>query len=63
MKVPVIDPGRCNLCEGCIASCPEVFRLDETGRVEISELDDYPQDCVDEAIKYCPRDCIFWEET
>jgi ferredoxin len=63
MTTPVIDQGRCNLCEGCIASCPEVFSLGENGRIEVADLEVYPRDCVDEAIKYCPRDCIVWEET
>lgn len=60
-RQPEIDIGRCTLCEGCIAACPEVFRINEAaGYLEVVEMDVYPEDCVDEAIKYCPEDCIFW---
>jgi ferredoxin len=30
--------------------------------MEVKPLDKFPQECVDEAIKNCPEDCIFWEE-
>jgi ferredoxin len=59
---PVVDPGACSLCEGCIAVCPSVFRLNDAGFIEVVELDDYPLDDVNEAIKNCPEDCIEWEE-
>ncbi|MEE4608544.1 MAG: ferredoxin [Desulfobacteraceae bacterium] len=59
---PVVDLGACSLCEGCIAVCPSVFRLNDAGFIEVVELDDYPQDEVNEAIKNCPEDCIEWEE-
>ena len=59
---PVVDLGACSLCEGCIAVCPSVFRLNDAGFIEVAELDDYPQDEVNEAIKNCPEDCIEREE-
>jgi ferredoxin len=59
---PVVDPGPCSRCEGCIAVCPAVFRMNDTGFIEAADLEDYPQDEVDEAIKNCPEDCIEWEE-
>ncbi|MDD2604519.1 MAG: ferredoxin [Desulfobacterales bacterium] len=59
---PVVDLGGCSLCEGCIAVCPTVFRLNDAGFIEVIESDDYPRDEVDEAIKNCPEDCIQWEE-
>ncbi len=62
MKRPVIERGDCTLCEGCIAACPEVFRRNAIGFVEVVEMDDYPEDCVQEAMKYCPEGCITWEE-
>ena len=62
MKRPVVDIGQCSLCEGCVEVCPLVFRLNETGFIEIAELSDYSEPCVEEAIKYCPEDCISWEE-
>jgi len=61
-RIPVVDIGLCNLCGGCIEVCPMVFRLNEAGYVEIAELTCYPESEVDEAIKYCPEDCISWED-
>jgi ferredoxin len=59
---PVIDPGCCILCEGCVEIAPEIFRLNrETGLIEVIDLSRYPKDLVDEAIKICPEDCISWE--
>lgn len=63
MKVPVIDLGICIECEGCIEVCPTVFRRNEAaGYIEVIELDEYPEEEVDEAIKICPVSCISWEE-
>lgn len=59
-RIPEVDIGRCTLCEGCIAACPEVFRINDTGYLEVIDMDAYPESCVDEAIKYCPEDCIVW---
>ncbi len=42
--------------------CPEVFRINDSGFIEVKPLDNYPVDCVEEAIKYCPEDCIVWED-
>jgi ferredoxin len=42
---------------------PEVFRKnEETGLMEVIELPAYSEEDVDEAIKNCPEDCIYWEE-
>jgi ferredoxin len=59
-RTPEVDIGQCTLCEGCIAACPEVFRINDAGYLEVIEMDVYPESCVDEAIKYCPEDCIIW---
>lgn len=62
MKRPAVDIGACSLCMGCVELCPEVFRLnDNTGFIEVIDLEQYPADLVNEAIKYCPQDCIDWE--
>lgn len=50
------------MCMGCVAVCPEVFHENESGYIEVIELDTYPEEMVNEAIKYCPEDCITWEE-
>lgn len=63
MKRPVVDIGDCTLCMGCVEVCPEVFSLNEAaGYIEVRELDHYPEDCVQEALKYCPEDVIGWQE-
>jgi ferredoxin len=61
MKIPVIDLSDCILCGVCQDVCPEVFRLNDAGYIEVTQMPDYPGPCVDEAIKNCPADCIAWE--
>ena len=42
---------------------PDIFRFSEGGGfVEVCELDRYDLDKVEEAMKYCPENCIHWEE-
>ena len=60
-RYPSVDLSLCTLCEGCIEVCPEVFRINSAGYLEVIEMDEYPVDEVDEAIKYCPEDAICWE--
>ena len=62
MRRPVVDLSTCILCEVCVAACPEVFQINDAGWVEVADLEDYPEECVNEAIKNCPKDCISWEE-
>jgi ferredoxin len=62
MKIPVIDLGGCVDCEACIEMCPGVFRRNDAGFIEVVELQEYPKEEVEEAIKNCPADCIVWEE-
>ena len=62
MKNPAVDIGACTLCEGCIDVCPSVFIINHMGYIWVVDLDVYPENLVDEAIKYCPEDCISWEE-
>lgn len=46
---------------GCVEVCPQVFQENDAGYIQVVELEVYPQAEVDEAIKYCPVDCISWE--
>jgi ferredoxin len=62
MKIPVVDIGPCTLCMGCVEVCPEVFQQNNAGYIEVIELENYPEATVNEAIKYCPEDCITWED-
>lgn len=62
MKQPVVELSDCDICGVCEAVCPRVFHLTEAGYVEVLEMDTYPEDEVDEAIKNCPARCIYWED-
>ena len=62
MKHPVVELSDCINCGVCIEICPDVFRMNDAGFVEVVELASYPEIDVKDAIKYCPVDCIFWEE-
>ena len=61
MKKPAVDIGLCTLCEGCLEMAPTVFMMNHAGYIEVAELEVYPEDEVNDAIKYCPEDCIGWE--
>jgi ferredoxin len=62
MKVPVVELSECTLCGICEEVAPSVFRIADAGFVIITELSNYPENDVEEAIKNCPADCIYWEE-
>lgn len=62
MKIPVVELSECILCGICEEVCPSVFHLLDLGYVQVSDLDEYPEDEVDDAIRNCPSDCIVWEE-
>lgn len=58
----VIDIGLCSLCKGCVEVAPGVFRYNSViHMMEVADLDEYPRELVDEAIKNCPEDCISWQ--
>lgn len=61
MKIPVIDIGACILCEICTELAPQAFAINDAGFVEVLSLDEYSDQTVHEAVKNCPKDCIFWE--
>lgn len=63
MKQPIVELSDCILCEVCVAAAPAVFKLSDAGFIEVMELSIYPQDEVDVAIKNCPANCIFWDES
>ena len=63
MKIVHIELSECILCEICTEMCPSVFRLNEAGFIEICDVTEGDVAAVQEAIKYCPADCIHWDET
>jgi ferredoxin len=62
MKTPLVELSDCIACGVCAEVSPEVFRLSDAGYIEVVELDTYPENEVNDAIKYCPTDCISWKE-
>jgi ferredoxin len=62
MKQPVVELSDCIRCDVCVEVCPRVFRMNDAGFVEVMDLDAFPEDDVNEAIKNCPADCIHWED-
>ena len=61
MKIPVVELSDCILCGICEEVSPSVFHVSDLGYVQIFDLDVYPEAEVDEAIRNCPADCIYWE--
>ena len=57
-----VDLSDCKLCEVCVAACPDVFRINDAGYVEVADMDEYPQEEVEDAMKNCPTDCIRWAD-
>jgi ferredoxin len=62
--VPIIDHSKCTACCSCIEICPEVFqRNTETGSIEVMDMHEYPEECIQEAMTVCPGGCITLEES
>lgn len=51
-----INKKKCIGCGACVASCPEVFEMDEEGKAHIRSNKNIP--CIQEAIDGCPVDAI-----
>ena len=62
MKIPVVELSDCILCGVCAEVSPSVFHVSDLGYVQVSELTEYPEEEVEEAIRNCPADCISWKE-
>jgi ferredoxin len=62
MKRPVVELSDCIRCDVCVGVCPAAFRMNDAGYIEVLDLNAYPEEEVDEAIKNCPADCIRWED-
>ncbi len=62
MKIPIVELSDCILCGVCEEDSPSVFKLNDSGFIEVAKLSEYPEEEVGEAIKNCPGNCIFWDE-
>jgi ferredoxin len=62
-KIPVIDLAECTDCESCISLQPDVFKRNpDTGRIEVEDLPDYPENEIEQVMSMCPGDCIAWHQ-
>lgn len=61
MKHPVVELSDCIQCEVCVDVCPAVFRMSDSGYIEVIELPSYPENAINDAIRNCPADCIAWQ--
>jgi len=57
---PKVDRDLCIGCGACQSLCPEVFRLDESGKSAVLEGVDYKanKECIQKAIENCPVQAI-----
>ncbi|MFO8084150.1 MAG: ferredoxin [Desulfobacterales bacterium] len=62
MKIPVVELGECTKCGVCVEVCPDVFSMSDAGFIVVADLESYSEKDVDDAIKNCPENCIYWEE-
>ena len=62
MRRPVVELSECILCGVCEEVAPAIFRICDAGFVVVAELPIYPEAEVEEAGRYCPADCIYWQE-
>ncbi len=48
----------CNGCGACVATCPELFAMDETAEKPVLLLAEAPSEDIERAMTFCPHDCI-----
>lgn len=51
-----VNKKKCIGCGACVATCPEVFELDDDGKAQVKL--DKKLSCVNEAIEDCPVGAI-----
>lgn len=62
-KYLYLDAKECKACGACEEICPEVFRLNEDlGYAQILDVEEYPEDKINQALTACPGRCIQWDE-
>ena len=56
------DEVPCRGCGLCVATCPNIFGLnEETEKAVVLNPEGGGEDCIEEAIESCPVECIYWE--
>lgn len=61
-KKPVIDLSECVKCDICVDLSPYVFIMNDADYIEVADLDDYPEEDINEVIRNCRGDCVYWDE-
>ena len=65
MKQIKVDKDKCIGCGSCELNCPDVFEINiSSGKAEVKNNADLDknQECVQQSIKECPTEAIYWEE-
>ena len=50
MKAPIVELSECIVCGVCVETCPQVFRLNDAGYIEVIELAIYPEPEVNDVV-------------
>jgi ferredoxin len=59
----LVDVGACSRCCGCVELAPQLFRLrPDTGLIEVIDTATIDEELVAEVMKFCPEDCIHWDD-
>ncbi|MDY0191149.1 MAG: ferredoxin [Desulfuromonas sp.] len=62
-KTPWVDQEECIGCELCVSNCPEVFRMEDSGKAQCYAPEGAPEETIQsEAIDTCPVSCIHWRD-
>jgi len=61
VAVPYVNE-TCIGCSACVAISPDVFELDDEGKSEVIDLENYDGKDVDDSIAACPVDAIGWRD-
>lgn len=59
-RAPHVDQDSCISCALCVATAPEVFRMDGRNRAEVYDPQGAPEETIQAAIDACPVSCIHW---
>ncbi len=57
-----IDHQACSECGTCLELCPQVFCSDDDGTVHVLQPDRVPQAALEQAVAWCPEQCILVEQ-
>ena len=56
---PKVDNETCIGCGTCESLCPDVFKVNDDGKVDVLDADyEANKDCIDQSIEACPVQAI-----